>query len=144
MARRPRTMPASVSTTTAVATLGSLHRTKSSLPQASTSRPSITRGASGAPHLKQKWPMPERVEAPLSDGLRLRLGRVRLRRRPGHVRDPDLVPAALLGDVKRLVGAVDELREKVRLLGRGDADADGQLQPAGERGAGNLGPNPLG
>src|ERR1700756_2555527 len=52
--------------------------------------------------------------------------------RTPHVPRANLVPATLLGRVQRLVRAVDELRVKGRLLSRGDAHADGQLEAARE------------
>src|ERR1700674_2982006 len=90
---RPRTIPPSASTTTAVDTFGSCHKMKLSLGQASTSRPSITRGTNSAPQFTQKCPTPRRR-------LGLRGGCVLLLfplERRLHVSNPYLVAAALLG-----------------------------------------------
>src|ERR1700687_617259 len=104
--------------------------------QAPASRPSITRGTSALPQLTQKCPT-----ARLRRGcvlLLLLLGR-RL-----HVGDTDLVPAALLGCIEGLVGALHQAREKRGFVGGCDADADRQLQPAWEGGRGDLRPDSLG
>src|SRR5689334_25120040 len=132
-------MPPAASTTMAAATFGSRHSTKSSFGHASSSRPSKTLITSADPQLTQKWPTRSRL-----DGFGFGLGLVGFRSRTSHVRRPDLVPATLLGRVQRLVGAVDELRVDRRLLGRGDSDADGELEAAGERGRGDLGADALG
>src|SRR6202165_2900698 len=61
-----------------------------------------------------------------------------------HVGHPDLVAPVLLGGVQRLVRALHQRSEQRRLRGRGDADADGQLQAAGECGCRDPGANALG
>src|ERR1700730_2437159 len=137
MARRPNTIPPSASTTTAVDTCGSCHRTKPSFGHASTSRPSITRGTNAAPQLTQKWPTRRKITGRLSVLLLFR-------RRRAHVRDADLVAAALLGGIERLVGPLHQGGEQGRLIGGCDADADGELQAAGENRGRHLGSDSLG
>src|SRR6266542_5543156 len=162
MARRPSTTPPSCSTTTAAATFGSRQRTKSSLAQASSSRPSMTLMTRGAPQLTQKW-------ATSPDSSRFKSRPDLLRRRQAslvppatldrfwlwprhvwfrgggvHVGDPHLVAASLLGHVERLVGAVDQLREEGGVVGGRDADADRQLQAARKRRGGHPGTDALG
>src|SRR5260370_35039651 len=61
-----------------------------------------------------------------------------------QVRDPDLVAAALLGGIKRLVCALHQAREQSRLIGGGDSDADRELQPAGEGGPRDFRPEAFG
>src|ERR1700694_4408808 len=99
---RPSTIPAlPASTTTAVETLGSCHRTKPSFGQASTSRPSMMRGTSAAPQLTQKCPT--QVDFTGRARLVLRGGRVLLLLgRSFYIRDANLVAAALLGGIERL------------------------------------------
>src|SRR5712664_2927959 len=133
MARRPSTIPSSTSTTTAAATFGSRHSTYPSFGQTSNSRPSIVSTASGAPQLTQKCPTERSL-----DRFRLRLWCVRLGRRAFHVGDPNLVASTLLGGIQSLVGAVDELGEKRRLVSGRHAYADRQLQPAGKRRRGDF------
>src|SRR5438445_2912316 len=138
MARQPKTMPPSASTTTAAATFGSRQRTYPSFGHTSSACPSMVCKTSGAPQLTQKcatrWTL---------DRFGLWPRRARLGRRTFHVGDADLVATALLGRIERLVGAVDKLREQRRVVGRRHADADGELQPAGKSRRGNLRANPF-
>src|SRR5438309_832150 len=133
MARRPKTMPPSASTTTAAATFGSRQRTYPSFGHTSSACPSMVCKTSGAPQLTQKcatrWTL---------DRFGLWPRRARLGRRTLHVGDADLVATALLGRIERLVRAVDQLCEQRRVVGRRDADADGELQSARKSRSGNL------
>ena len=51
-------------------------------------------------------------------------------RRRAHVGDPDLIAAALLGGIERLVGPLHQGGEQGRFIGGSDADADRELQVA--------------
>src|SRR5260370_576496 len=109
-------MPPSASTTTAVDTFGAGHKTKPSRGQASTSRPSMTRGTRAVPQLTQKCPT--QMDCTGRTSLRLRGRRVLLLcllERRLHVGDPDLVAAALLGCVEGLVGPLHHARDQSRL-----------------------------
>src|SRR5258708_13160266 len=97
-------MPPSASTTTAVDTFGSCHKTKPSRGQASTSRPSMTRGTRAVPQLTQKCPT--QMDCTGRTSLRLRGPRVLLlcllESRP-HLHDPDPAAPALLRALPGLV-----------------------------------------
>src|SRR5487761_1440090 len=61
-----------------------------------------------------------------------------------HVRHPDLVATALLRGIQSLVRALHQAGEQRGLFSRGDADADGQLEPAWKGRRRDLGADPLG
>jgi len=109
IARRPRTMPPSASTTTAAATFGSRHRTKSSFGHASSSRPSMILVTSGAPHWTQKCPTGV-------DCTRSLRGRIHSRRLRPIVRTLSLVGPRKGSSVRTIATRVEERRRRLRPL----------------------------